>query len=264
MDLNVKPVLGGFNYDIQSTVLKHLRSSTDTSDIEEKFNGFEGELRAGFDGMQKAVDFSRNLPAPLQSIQKFQIFIMGPFLAVMLALQLWGVYTATQKMQGGGMGEPDGTRMLLEVGGNNVTLTPSIAPTTSQASGDMEEQFLGIWIAIQSYLSTIVQIVIAFLITQARTMAAIVNSQIAILEGRVNKELRKAVGDVFEKIFQKGFGSVKDQFLKLVKKIDKIEGPINQIKSKIPDGNISLPTNITDKIPKPGGRGGFLRKFGKK
>ena len=55
--------------------------------------------------------------------------------------------------------------------------------------------------------------------TQASAMALIVNWQLTILEGRVNKELRRAVGDVFEKIFQKGFGAVKSQFLKLLKKV---------------------------------------------
>jgi hypothetical protein len=208
--------------------------------------------------MQQAVDFSRDLPAPLQSVHKFQLYIMVPFLAVMLALQLWGVYTTTQKLQGGAMNGADAARMLVE-NSENVTMAPTMASTPSE---DLEEQFLGIWVAIQSYVSTVVQIVVAFLITQARAMTFIINSQIGVLEGRVNKELRKAVGDVFEKIFQKGFGAVKDQFLKLVKKVDKIEGPINKIKSKIPGGNINLPTKVTDKIPKPGG--GFLSKFGKK
>ncbi|KAG7353749.1 hypothetical protein IV203_003104 [Nitzschia inconspicua] len=235
----------------------------DTSDIEEKFNDFERQLKTGFEGMQHAVDISRDLPAPLQSIQKFQLYIMGPFLAVMLALQLWGIYTATQKIQDGAIGAMDDERMLVETG-NNVTVVASMAPTLAPTSSDhdMEAQLAAIWLAFQSYVSTVVQIIVAFLLTKARAMAAIINSQIAILEKRVNEELRKAVGDVFENIFQKGFGAVKVQFLKLVKKIDKIQGPINQLKAKIPGGDINIPTNVMDKIPKAGGS--FLGKFGKK
>jgi hypothetical protein len=184
--------------------------------------------------MQQAVDFSKNLPAPLQSIEKYQLFIMMPFLAIMLSLQLWVVYATSQNIQNG-----------------------------SQTTNDnMEQLSLEIWIAIQSYVSTVSQIVLAFLLTQTRVMAAIVNSQIALLEGRVNNQLRKAVGEVFETIFQKGFGAVKEQFLILVRKIDKIDGPVNDIKAKFPVENINLPTSISDNIPKMGGS--FFGQFGNK
>jgi hypothetical protein len=240
------------------SIISPRNSFLDPSDIEKKFNDFEGELKTGFSGMQQAVDFSKDLPLPLQSIEKYQLYIMMPFLAVMLALQLWGVYVTSQTIQVSVVDGTDDGRMLVE-SAENVTMTPSLSPTTND---DMEQMFSEIWFAIQSYISTVIQIVLAFLLTQARAMAAIINSQIALLEGRVNKELRKAVGDVFEMIFQKGFSAVKDQFLVLVRKIDKIEGPINEIKSKFPVENLNLPTNITDKIPKVGGS--FLGNFGNK
>jgi hypothetical protein len=236
----------------------HFRNSIDTSDIEEKFNGFEGELKTGFSGMQQAVDFSQNLPAPLQSIEKYQLFIMMPFLALMLSLQLWVVYATSQNIQNGSVDATDNVRILLE-STSNVSLTSTRIQTTND---NMEQLSSEIWIAIQSYVSTVIQIVLAFLMTQARVMAAIINSQIALLEGLVNKQLRKAVGEVFETIFQKGFGAVKEQFLILVRKIDKIEGPVNDIKAKFPVENMNLPTSVSDNIPKMGGS--FFGQFGNK
>jgi hypothetical protein len=91
----------------------------------------------------------------------------------------------------------------------------------------------------------------------------LINTQIAILERRVNKELRKAVGGVFDKIFRKGFGMVKQKFLVLIRKIDKIEGPINKVKSKIP-GGVNIPSGLASNIPKPQKGGSFLGMFGKK
>lgn len=241
-------------------------------------------MKKAFTGMQDVVDLRRTFPEPLKSVEKFQIYVMVPFLAVMLGLQLWGVYTTAQR--GSNKDVEDailGTaRFLVEDGSINLSNTTMIdgewmlnatsetlAPTSSvvdeaaDVSGDSDDnEWLNMRIAIQTYVTTVLQIVLAFIITQVRAMVLLINSQIGVLEGRVNKKLRIAVGDVFETIFKKGFGIVKEKFLTLIRKIDKIEGPINEIKSKIPGGG-SLPGNLADKIPaKIPSVGGFLGKFG--
>ena len=176
------------------------------------------------------VDLSRSLPAPLQSLAKFQIYIVYPFLAVMLILQLVGVYTS-QATNGEVIVLTNATaRILFEDDDDFVSkLTNSVDIDSTSAFGEEESdenEWLLMWFAIQSYLTTALQIIIAFLMTQARTMVALANMNIDKLEKNVNDKLKAAVGDVFESIFQKGFGAVKAKFLDLVRKVDKIEQPL--------------------------------------
>jgi hypothetical protein len=180
--------------------------------------------------MKGMVDLSRSLPAPLQSLAKFQIYIVYPFLAVMLILQLVGVYTS-QATNGEVIVLTNATaRILFEDDDDFVSkLTNSVDIDSTSAFGEEESdenEWLLMWFAIQSYLTTALQIIIAFLMTQARTMVALANMNIDKLEKNVNDKLKAAVGDVFESIFQKGFGAVKAKFLDLVRKVDKIEQPL--------------------------------------
>lgn len=261
----------------------------DTTDIEEEFDGFEGQMKTAFSGMQHIVDLSHTLPEPLKSLEKFQIYLLVPFLAVMLGLQLWGVYTTSLRaseeevkdatlgtsrwlVENGIIGQAD----IADSAASNYTSISStnsatiatgpelVAQTVVSDDGTDDNEWLDIWIAIQTYVTTVLQIVLAFLITQVKAMVYLMNFQIGILESRVNKELRQAVGGVFETVFKKGFSAVKKKFLDLVRKIDKIESHINQMKSKIP-GEVNIPgnhvLNIPTNIPSPGG---FLGIFGRK
>jgi hypothetical protein len=265
--------------------LKHIDPNIDipdTADIEDTFNGFESNLEKGFDRMQQVVVLSRDLPKTLQSIEKYQLYILVPFLAVMLGLQLWGVYAISHRggdVPGDRSSVSNAVRLLIVTFGNssgleeNAVVAIGDVRNTSVAdinevAGPVSEETPG-WIenrseiltAFQAYVTTVVQIVLAFLITQASVMAILINSQISILERRVNRELRKEVGDVFDDIFKKGFGMVKQKFLVLIRKLDKIEGPINQVKSKIPGGG-DLPSSFMSSIPRP--TGSFLGMLGKK
>ena len=64
-------------------------------------------------------------------------------------------------------------------------------------------------------------------------MVALANMNIDKLEKNVNDKLKAAVGDVFESIFQKGFGAVKAKFLDLVRKVDKIEQPLLKVQAQM-------------------------------
>ena len=187
--------------------------------------------------MKGMVDLSRSLPAPLQSLAKFQIYIVYPFLAVMLILQLVGVYTS-QATNGEVIVLTNATaRILFEDDDDFVSkLTNSVDIDSTSAFGEEESdenEWLLMWFAIQSYLTTALQIIIAFLMTQARTMVALANMNIDKLEKNVNDKLKAAVGDVFESIFQKGFGAVKAKFLDLVRKVDKIEQPLLKVQAQM-------------------------------
>ncbi|KAL3908622.1 MAG: hypothetical protein SGARI_002974, partial [Bacillariaceae sp.] len=141
--------------------LLYVSSQFYTSDIEKEFNGFEDELTQGFTGMQQAVDFSRRLPAPLQSLQKYELYVMIPFLATMLALQVYGVYSTSQQDDAVVDAMGNG-RLLVETNVTEApTMTSTLAPTmNNDVTGG---QWLEIWVAVQCYVSTVVQVVLAFL-----------------------------------------------------------------------------------------------------
>jgi hypothetical protein len=240
----------------------------DVSDIEEKFDEFERQFKTGFDGMQQAVDLSKDLPHPLTSIENYQVYVVVPFLCLCLLLQLWGVYATSRRTSE--KFELDSVRFLADINENvtNNTLTSSADGTvdyTDDYTGRRSYLWFEICIAIQTYCTTVLQIALAFVVTQAKVMASWVNSQIFILERRVNRELKDAVGDVFESIFHQGFRAVRDKFLDVSRKLDKIEVHINGVKSKIPTG-VHLPdsmtSSITEALPSPSGS--ILGMFGKK
>lgn len=97
-----------------------------------------------------------------------------------------------------------------------------------------EHQWYLSWIAIQSYLATVLQVSIAFLLTQARAVTILTNVFIGSAERKINGQLKSAIGDVFQRIFQRGFGAVKLKFLTLIRKMDKLEEPMRKVKSNLP------------------------------
>ena len=168
--------------------------------------------------MQDAVDLSKDLPEPFKSVEKYELYFVMPFLAVMLILQLWGVYMTCHTETSSDLSDAknvtivDSIRFLQD---NPTNVEIQMADSTTDPN-DWSVQWFEIRIAIQTYLTTLLQIGLAFLVTQVKIMVSLINSQIDLLEKRINKHLRSAVGDVFEDIFHKGFGIVKEKFLVLV------------------------------------------------
>lgn len=223
----------------------------DTSDIGKGFDGYEQQIKTAFAGLQDAVDTSHSLPRPLQSVSKFQVYIVVPFLVAMLVLQLLTVYHSNPGNQETGelidsvnvagvvralTSTEETDKWFLEDTANIISNTNN---TVIAVDGEnYEHQWRLVWIAIQSYLATVLQIAVAFLLTQARVLTGFANVCIVSTERNINGQLKKAVGHVFEDIFQKGFGAVKDKFLTLVRKMDRLEDPVRKVKANLPGGNL--------------------------
>lgn len=241
------------NCNVASFISCFSELEIDTSDIGKSFDGYEQQIKTAFAGLQDAVDASHSLPQPLQSVSKFQVYIIVPFLVAMLVLQLLAVYHSnpgnqeTDALLGGVSNNVAGVvraltsteetdEWFLE---DTVNLISNTNDTVVAVDGEnYEHQWRLVWIAIQSYLATVLQIAVAFLLTQARVIIGFANVCIASTERDINGQLKKAVGDVFEDIFQKGFGEVKDKFLTLVRKMDRLEDPVRKVKANLPGGNL--------------------------
>jgi hypothetical protein len=206
--------------------------------------------------MQNMVDLSKSLPAPFQSLFKFQLYVLVPFLAVMLGLQLYAVYQTTTTTNNHDKGMMDHgvdtdfvNRMLTYIQDDgavdewvkvfNQTMNQlNMTDYSDDSTTTSEEQWRLMWLSVQTYLATVLQIVIAFVVTQTRVIVGFLNSNIGIVEGKVNRQLKRAVGDVFTDIFQTGFGAVKAKFLSLVRKLDRVEVEARKLKDKIPGAGL--------------------------
>lgn len=176
------------------------------------FDGFHKKLQTGFTSARSAIDVSRSLPSPFQSAENFELYIVIPYLAVMLAIQLFGVYITTLTKEGD---FPPGENIV--------------------DNDERVDDWHLIWTALQTYITAVVQIALVFVLTQARSLLFFVNKEIDIFEGNVNRELRKSVGGVFEEIFRRGFRLVKSKFLDLLNKVNKLEEPLQKLKVAFPD-----------------------------
>lgn len=142
-------------------------------------------------------------------MKQFELYIVMPYLALMLAIQLFIVYTTSTRRGN----FPD--------------------EKTSQASEQVDDLHL-ILSAIHTYITAVVQIVLVFLLTQARSLLFFLNKEIDVFESNINKELQRTVGGVFEDIFQRGFKLVKSKFLKLLSKMNKLDEPLEKLKGRFP------------------------------
>ena len=188
----------------------------DPSDIEEAFDGFVDNIRAVFQVINQAIDLTRQIPMPLQSQEAFDMYVFYPTMAVFLVLQLIGVWTSTH-----------GESSVDPADISNSTLT--ISNSTSPGTDDVEENQMNLLlISFQTYFSTIVQLVITYVVTQLSFIALQINILIKNIQDDINEVLHKYSEETFRDVFQKGFGGVREKVLKMIRDIEKIEGPMKK------------------------------------
>ncbi len=106
---------------------------------------------------------------------------------------------------------------------------------TNMNKDEVDKEWFLLWTAVRTYITAVGQILLAFLLTQMHNLIFFLNKQIGVFEGNINKELRRTVGGVFEDIFRRGFKIAKSKFLDLLKKVNKLEEPIEKLKAAFPD-----------------------------
>jgi hypothetical protein len=204
----------------------------DTSDIEKSFNRFEAIIRGAFGKkVTPAMDISRTIPKVFQSLDFFEYFAFYPFLAVFLLLQLFSVFTATSTSSSESMITTSETAMIrtefvaaraLNADSDfDSTLSSDVISSVDVASMANATLHDGtpnginewgiLWFAIQAYAATAVQLALAFVITQANAIAAVINHFLKRVESTINTSLDDQVGNVFRKIFQEGFGESRNK-----------------------------------------------------
>jgi len=92
-------------------------------------------------------------------------------------------------------------------------------------------------LSFKSWFATIIQLLITFLMTQFAALVKSINSIIAKIETDINDILDKKIRPTFDTIFTDGFGIIRNKMLEMIKKIEKIEGPLEKAESM---GGINL------------------------
>ncbi|GAX18182.1 hypothetical protein FisN_25Hh166 [Fistulifera solaris] len=181
----------------------------DPSDVKRSFEGLKEKLQNGFSNARELIHVRRSLPSPFQSPENFEWYIVIPYLVAMLAVQLVLAYMSQKKA------DP------LE--------------ETNMNPAEVDKEWYLLWTAVQTYITAVGQILLAFLLTQLHSLVFFLNQEIGVFEGNINQELRRTVGGVFEDIFRRGFQLVKAKFLDLLEKVNQLEAPIEKLKAKFPD-----------------------------
>lgn len=188
----------------------------DPSDIEKSFNGFTGQIRGAMEIVTASVDITKSIPKPIASKENLFKYVFLPTASVFLILQLVAIYTTTHD---------------IAVDKNTNTTATSDRFLEAVASSDPDEfatRLNLIQISIQTYLTTFVQMILAYIAALPAFIIIPMNKFIQSLEKDVNEKLDEYAGPTFQAIFVNGFGSVKTKMLEFIAKMENIEGPMEK------------------------------------
>ena len=238
----------------------------DVSDIEEAFDGCSDKLKKSFEAVSDGVStcVSNVIPAAFRSLDTMEKRFLYPFLAVVLAIQLVGVWfsqNAIAKANAEDLSVVVGTvvdsvNVTTDYYGYdssnssiyiNSTMGGDYGNSTSNSTfivaiddtEDPTSQWDLISGAVQTWLATVVELVTVFILSQIALIIQKINGFIGKIEDDVNGVLNKHVGGTFDLVFNKVMGGVREKMLKLIRDVEKIEGPLKKaIEMKEAQGNL--------------------------
>ena len=194
----------------------------DISDIEEAFDGATGKIKSALEKVNDCcgVCVDKNIPEPIKSTKNMSNYFFYPFLAGVLIFQLVGVYVS----------ETVKNSVVDPVAETDISTSTSEVPVEdSLEDPEFRSQFMLLIVTpLVNYLGTILEMSIAFALSQVSLIVKEMNTRIENIETDVNKEFKKRTGPIFDMVFKEGMGTVRSKTLKLIKDIEKIEGPLKK------------------------------------
>jgi len=199
----------------------------DVSDIKEAFDGCTDKIESAFKAVLNVADgsISKVIPPMFRSRKMLEKRLLYPFLAVVLVMQLASVWK-NEHVQN------------AEVEDSSNSYEQSTDSFSSEAfTNDTEQeepfsQWQAQWevlsSAVLTYVSTILQLVIAFIVTQISLIVKKLNAFVEKIEGDINTIINEQVGGTFKLVFSECMGGVREKMLKLIGDMEKIEGPLKK------------------------------------
>lgn len=243
----------------------------DPDDIEKELDGCGDAVQEKMDAVKRSIDFRKCIPVFLRSKENFTWYILYPILIVFLGLQLYGVYQSSQ-MQDEAATNQATTRYLR---GSIVEqeLDVMVEDVRSSTTGETTDEvsWYPLWVALQVYLTAVVEIFIGFLMSQASMIAATLNVAIGRVENEANGAIdTTGAAEVFETYLTTKMQVLRMKLLKLVETMIKIDNVQRRIAgSSSLAGAEKLADSAKEKIEKVKQQQGFpfnlpWSPFGKK
>lgn len=300
LDSVIEPIKGKLD---QATKLEKMLQKIDpdidipdTSDIEEELSDATEKVLGIVQKVKDSLDLAEYIPKFVQSQPMFDNYVVYPFLAGCLLMQLITTYASTHATVVDSAGDElaisgnftdvnatdvsdatdesilvgNDTRLLVDVL-NNVQYNPNVTMTGAGFMDELKDQWGLVMIALNAFIGAVVQILICFIMTQKSIVYTAINKKILQVSGHINVVLDDKVKPVFHDVLVKSMSFVKNELLTIIKKVEKIEGPLNKVSKSIPSlpkNMPSLPKNMpkveVPKVPDPTKAFGSLssKKFG--
>lgn len=224
----------------------------DATDIEEELSEASDKIISVITRVKDSINLNDVIPKAIQSKPMFDQFVVYPFLAVSLLTQLIQTYLAIQSNNqddagnGNSVGPASVNMTYVDVTDfSDVTHVTTFADSisrvlldtslnsnsTSQTSfiDEVELQWHLVVLAFNSFIVAVVQIFICFFSTQKTLIYVMINKQILKIVGKTKAKLKEAAKPVFHDVFFVSLNFIKKQLLALIKKVERIEGPMSKI-----------------------------------
>lgn len=249
----------------------------DTSDIEEELQDASDKITSIIKVVKDAVDFAKHIPKAVQSHELFDQHIVYPFLAGCLLIQLISTYIQTTSGSANdaddAIDEANATDVTRQILSNFTTpnysnsdgiifddYNNSTNMTAAEFMDEVKDQWQLISIAFSLFLGAVIQLLICFLVTQKSILFTQINNKILVISSELNDILDKTVKPVFHDVLVVSMSKIKHELLKIIEKIERIEGPMKKLSSltsgipgvsdiKMPD--VQLPKVDIPKIEVP-------------
>jgi len=231
----------------------------DPKDIEEELDGVTAPITEKVDSLKGLISFRKFIPVYFRSQQFFNIYILYPMLAVFLIMQLMGVYKSQMTLAGNSeTTEPfaaNATRFLrgtVDTVFVSVNSTANATNATGFATGPTDqEQILSTWhsilISIQAFLTSSLQLAVAFFVSQAAVLAGFVNDIIKGVNDDANRAIESTgLTELFEDVLTSKMEKIKSKVMKLIQSVNKIEKVMAVAGVSMP----KIPKNLAKAVPK--------------
>ena len=190
----------------------------DPTDLEEAFDVYTDKIVGLFFSANEALDRelakakALMIPRPLRSRADFDWSVFYPIMVLFLMGQLFFVW----------LSQPAPAPVIMPVMATNDMVNMSTEDAEAAAAKISEqmqqaqavyEKYMPLFVALQTYLTSALQISFMYYITRAQAIATQINMFLKACEAVINSVLDKYIAETFEAIFQKGFEKIKSKFL---------------------------------------------------
>lgn len=211
----------------------------DASDLEEELSEAADKIAGSLDRLKDELDIQTFIPGAAKSKGVFDLYIVYPVLAVYLVMQLVLVYLTTSSWdddtQDGSVdfhaiskanNFAEGSHTFI--GENSLgRILKVVNATEAETYGQkLSENVLIFLICLQAYLTSVVSILVVFLMTREAIVKRGINLRIGLFVKKVNLVLEEYLAQPFEDILSDSMISIKEKLLDLIESMERLEGPL--------------------------------------